>query len=37
MKLFHSNQARWGKTSKQKRKKTDDEIIAEMEREGLFD
>lgn len=35
VKLFHSNQARWGKTSKPKRKSMDD-IIAEMEAEGAF-
>lgn len=35
VKLFHSNQARWGKSSKPKRKSMDD-IIAEMEAEGAF-
>ena len=35
VKLFHSNQARWGKTNKPKRKSMDD-IIAEMEAEGAF-
>ena len=35
VKLFHSNQARWGKANKPKRKSMDD-IIAEMEAEGAF-
>lgn len=35
VKLFHSNQARWGTSKKPKRKSMDD-IIAEMEAEGAF-